>query len=55
MGVVKLAGFRALQALPRPKHNAMKDSQLIQKCGDFTSLKVMKTEHNDLKTMRDQL
>ena len=55
MGVVKLAGFRALQALPRPKHNAMKDSRLIQKCVDFTSMKVRKTQHNDLKTMQDQL
>ena len=55
MGVVRLAGFRALQALPRPKHNAMKDSQLIQKCGDFTSMKVKKTQPNDSKTMQGQL
>ena len=55
MGVVRLAGFRALQAIPRPKHNAMEDSQLIQNCGDFTSMKVKKTQPNDLKTMQDQL
>ena len=55
MGVVRLAGFRALQAPPGPKHNAMKDSQHIQKCGYFTSRKLKKTQPNDLKTMQDQL